>query len=104
MEGRFYQTSGILNGKPIFIVDENGKYLGIYGNERFMDLLREGPHSLDEHPIIKTPPLNLRDPVKNFLSILAEPPFAVAVIDDNNQLLGAVTREAVFSMLGRARA
>jgi glycine betaine/proline transport system ATP-binding protein len=92
-----FETRG---NSPVFIVDEKRRFLGMLPSKAFHAARGGGPWEIQQRLSPDPPRLSPRQPVRNVLEELIRPPFAVAVTDENNHLLGAVTRESVFSHLG----
>jgi len=88
---------------PIFIVDNKGRYLGALSLKDFQDALPRGSEAIRTKLPQEAPRLGPLDHVRNILEDLSKPPFAVAVVGEGDQFLGAITRESVFSKLGREK-
>ena len=89
--------------QPIFIVDGNGQYVGVLSAEEFQKANAVGPDTIRDQIADRIPSLKARDQIRQAMEILDRPPFAVAVTDRHNRLIGAVTRESVFSRLGQSK-
>ena len=89
--------------QPIFIVDGNGQYVGVLSAEEFQKANAVGSDAIRDQIADRIPSLKARDKIRQAMEILDRPPFAVAVTDHHNRLIGAVTRESVFSRLGQSK-
>lgn len=85
--------------RPIFIVDEEGRYLGTLPLEKLQNALTKNPEMIPDQIQKEAPCLKREESVRNILDSLARSPFAVAVTNSSGQLIGAITRESLFSGL-----
>lgn len=85
--------------KPIFITDEGGRYLGTLPLEKLQNALTMNPGMIPDQIQKEAPCLKREESVRNILDSLARPPFVVAVTNSSGQLIGAITRESLFSGL-----
>lgn len=85
--------------RPIFIVDEEGRYLGTLPLEKLQNALTMNPEMIPDQIQKEAPCLKREESVRNILDSLARFPFVVAVTNSNGQLIGAITRESLFSGL-----
>lgn len=85
--------------RSIFIVDEEGRYLGTLPLEKLQNALTMNPEMIPDQIQKEAPCLKREESVRNILDSLARSPFVVAVTNSSGQLIGAITRESLFSGL-----
>ncbi len=94
---------GATGPEAVFVVDSGGRYLGLLPREQFANAIPAGPQVVRRALSNGWPKLRNRTPLRDALEAIARPPFVVAVTDDEQRLVGAITRESVFAMLRRQR-
>lgn len=94
---------GAAEPEAVFIVDQDGGYLGILPPPQLAEVIAAGPESVCRSLPDRPPRLRPQEPLQNALEAIARPPFLVAVTDAEERLVGAVTRESVLSTLRRQR-
>jgi glycine betaine/proline transport system ATP-binding protein len=84
-----------------FVVDRERRLLGVVRDEATADALRRGDESLtgllDDHDVVTVSPDTI---VADLLTPSAECPVPLAVVDDDNRLLGVVPRATLLAALG----
>jgi glycine betaine/proline transport system ATP-binding protein len=84
-----------------FVVDRERRLLGAVRDDATADALRRGEESLasllDDHEVVTVSPDTL---VADLLTPSAECPVPLAVVDDENRLLGVVPRATLLAALG----
>lgn len=82
-----------------FIVENNGKMEGITTMEKAISSLRNGVASVKEIAMQEYPSSLAETPAEQALPLVAEGNIPVAVLDENQVLLGVVTRSALISAM-----
>ena len=86
------------NFTSILVVKRDYTLLGTLSVDTVSAAAKEGKRSIEEM-VEQSPSVSPDEPLMNIINILAEWPYALPVVDENNRLLGIVTRTGVMAAL-----
>jgi len=84
--------------KPIFIVNGD-RYVGALSLEKLKIVAKEGKKAIRDQLPQKAPCIGPREPVCKAIEMLMWSPHVVGVTNDDNKLIGAITRDSFVSFL-----
>lgn len=89
------------NRKAAFVVDKKHKLLGVSRAEKLEELLEtaDKPKSIPQTHIKQVTTVNEDTILEDMFSIVAQNPYPIPVVDDNERLKGIVTTDHIFESI-----